>query len=187
MNEEVELILEDAEDKMERSSQHLEANLAKIRAGRANVSMLDGINVDYYGSITPLNQVANVNTPDARTLAVQPWEKTMINPIEKAILAANLGLTPMNNGEVIRINIPILTEQRRQELVKQVKTEGENGKVSVRNIRRDANDQLKKLQTEGLSEDEEKSAEALVQELTDKFSKQVDGIIDAKEKDIMTI
>jgi len=187
MNEEVELILEDAVEKMERTALHLGVNLAKIRAGRANVSMLDGINVDYYGSITPLNQVANVNTPDARTLAVQPWEKTMIGPIEKAILAANLGLTPMNNGEVIRINIPILTEQRRQELVKQVKTEGENGKVSVRNIRRDANDHLKKLQKDGLSEDEEKGAEAQVQVITDKFSKQVDEIIDAKEKDIMTI
>ena len=187
MNEEVELILDDAEEKMDRSTTHLAASLAKIRAGRANVSMLDGINVDYYGSITPLNQVANVNTPDARTLAIQPWEKTMIDPIEKAILAANLGLTPMNNGEVIRISIPILTEQRRQELVKQVKTEGENGKVSVRNIRRDANDHLKQLLKDGLSEDEEKDAESEVQILTDKFIKLVEETIDAKETDIMTI
>jgi ribosome recycling factor len=187
MNEEVELILEDADEKMVRAKKHLEATLTKIRAGRANVAMLDGITVDYYGSMTPLNQVANVNTPDARTLAIQPWEKTMIEPIEKAILVANLGLTPMNNGEVIRINIPILTEQRRQELVKQVKTEGENAKVAIRNIRRDANDHLKKMLKEGLSEDEEKDAEANVQELTDKYIQKIDTTIEVKEKDIMTI
>lgn len=187
MNEEVELILEDADDRMQRTIKHLSADLTKIRAGRASVNMVEGINVDYYGSITPLTQVANINTPDARTIAIQPWEKTMINPIEKAILAANLGLTPMNNGEIIRINIPILTEQRRQELVKQVKTEGENGKISVRNIRREANEYLKKLLKEGLSEDEAKDAEAAVQTLTDKFIKEVEHVIDTKETDIMTI
>lgn len=187
MNEEVELILEDAEDRMNRSLKHLESELTKIRAGRANVNMVDGVSIDYYGSMTPLNQVANINTPDARTIAIQPWEKTMIDPIEKAILAANLGLTPMNNGEIIRINIPILTEQRRQELVKQVKNEGENGKVSVRNIRREANEHLKQLLKEGLSEDEQKNAEKDVQDLTDKFVKKVDDTIEAKEKDIMTI
>lgn len=187
MNEEVELILEDATERMDKAVKHLESSLVKIRAGRANVNMLDGITVDYYGSQTPLNQVANVNTPDARTLAIQPWEKTMIDTIEKAILAANLGLTPMNNGEIIRINIPILTEQRRQELVKQVKSEGENSKVGIRNIRREANDELKKLLKEGLSEDEEKDAEKEVQDLTDKFIKKVDEKLELKEKDIMTI
>lgn len=187
MNEEVELVLEDAEEKIQRSVKHLDSDLTKIRAGRANVNMLDGIIVDYYGSQTPLNQVANINTPDARTIAIQPWEKTMIDPIEKAIMATNLGLNPMNNGEIIRINIPALTEQRRQELVKQVKTEGENGKVSVRNARRDANEYLKKLLKEGLSEDEEKDAEKEVQDLTDKYIKLIEKKIEEKEKDIMTI
>ena len=187
MNDEVELILEDAEEKMQRTTNHLDTELQNIRAGRASVNMLDGIQVDYYGSITPLNQVANVNTPDARTLAIQPWEKTMIDPIEKAILAANIGLTPMNNGEIIRINIPMLTEQRRQDLVKQVKNEGENSKVSVRNIRRDANEHLKKLLKEGLSEDLEKDAELSIQELTDNFIKEIEDKIVIKEKDIMTI
>jgi len=187
MNEEVELVLEDADEKMQRSVKHLESDLSKIRAGRANVNMLDGVIVDYYGSPTPLNQVANINTPDARTIAIQPWEKTMIDPIEKSIMATNLGLNPMNNGEIIRINIPALTEQRRQELVKQVKTEGENGKVSVRNIRRDANDYLKKLLKEGLSEDEVKDAEKEVQDLTDNFIKLIEEKIDEKDKDIMTI
>lgn len=187
MNDEVELILEDAEEKMERSIKHHESEMTKIRAGRAHVGMLDGVLVDYYGSETPINQVANVNTPDPRTLAIQPWEKTMIEPIEKAIMAANLGLTPVNNGEIIRINIPMLTEERRKDLVKRVKNEGENTKVSIRNIRRDANDQLKKLLKEGLAEDAEKDAEQSVQELTDRFIKLVDKLIEAKEKDIMTI
>ncbi len=187
MNDEVELILEDAEEKMQRGLKHLDSELAKIRAGRASVNMVDGIAVDYYGSMTPLNQVANINTPDPRTLAIQPWEKTMIDPIEKAILAANIGLTPMNNGEIIRISIPMLTEQRRQELVKQVKNEGENTKVSIRNSRRDANEHLKKLLKEGLSEDLEKDAESAVQELTDDYIKQVDTKISTKETDIMTI
>ncbi len=187
MNEEVELILEDARERMQRSIKHLEADLMKIRAGRANVNMLDGIMVDYYGSQTALNQVANINTPDAKTIAIQPWEKTMIDPIEKAIMVSNLGLNPMNNGEIIRISIPVLTEQRRQELVKQVKNEGENGKVSVRNVRRDTNDYLKKLLKEGLSEDEEKDAEKNVQDLTDQYIKKIEEIIDVKDKDIMTI
>ena len=149
--------------------------------------MLDGIHVDYYGTLTPINQVANINTPDARTLAIQPWEKTMIEHIEKAILVANIGLTPMNNGEIIRISIPMLTEQRRQDLVKQVKSEGESSKVSIRNIRRDANEHLKKLINEGLSEDLEKNAEESVQSLTNDYVKQIEDKIVAKEKDIMTI
>jgi len=187
MNEDVEMIQMDTEDKMQRSIKHLTSELARIRAGRANINMFDGIMVDYYGSPTPLNQVSSINAPDARTLAIQPWEKTMIEPIEKAILAANLGITPQNNGEIIRINIPLLTEERRKELVKQVKHEGEGAKVSIRNIRRDANDQLKSLLKSGLSEDLEKDAEHAIQDLTDKYTKEVDGILEAKEKDIMTV
>ncbi len=187
MNEEVELIQMDTEENMQRSIKHLAAELSRIRAGRASISMLEGIIVDYYGSPTPLNQVSSINVPDARTLAIQPWEKTMIDPIEKAIMSANLGITPQNNGEIIRINIPMLTEERRKELVRQVKNEGESAKISIRNIRREANDQLKSLLKEGLSEDMEKDAEQVVQELTDKFIREVDGIIEVKDKDIMTI
>jgi len=187
MNEEVELIQMEAEDSMKKSLRHLETELSKIRAGRASINMFDGIMVEYYGNPTPLNQVSSINIPDARTIAIQPWEKTMIEPIEKAILAANLGLTPQNNGEIIRINIPMLTEQRRKELVKQVKNEGEEVKISIRNSRRDANDQLKKLLKEGLSEDLEKDAEIVIQDLTNKFTKEVDEIVDKKEKDIMTV
>lgn len=187
MNEEVELILEDTGERMEKTVKHLDNELSKIRAGRANVHMLDGINVNYYGTPTPLQQISNINAPDPRTLAIQPWEKNMIDPIEKAILAANLGLTPMNNGEIIRINIPMLTEERRRELVKKVRIEGENAKVGVRNNRRDSNEQLKKLIKDGLSEDEEKDAEKVVQDLTDKYIRIVDDRLAAKEKDIMTI
>jgi len=187
MNEEVELILEDTEEKMQRALKHLDNELSKIRAGRANVHMLDGISVNYYGTPTPLQQISNINTPDPRTLAIQPWEKNMIDPIEKAILAANLGLTPMNNGEIIRINIPMLTEERRKDLVKRVKVEGENARVGIRNIRREGNDQLKKLIKDGLSEDAEKDAETLVQNMTDKYIRFVDDKLAAKEKDIMTI
>jgi ribosome recycling factor len=187
MNEEVELILEDTEERNDKTIRHLDTELSKIRAGRANIHMLDGIMVNYYGTPTPLTQIANVNSPDPRTLAIQPWEKNMIDPIEKSIMAANLGMTPMNNGEIIRINIPMLTEDRRRELVKKVKTEGETARIGVRNNRRDANDQLKKLIKEGLSEDAEKDAEKLVQEMTDKFIRTVDDRLLAKEKDIMTI
>lgn len=187
MNEEVELIQMDTEDNMHRSIKHLESELSRIRAGRASIGMLDGIIVDYYGSPSPLNQISSINVPDARTLAIQPWEKTMIEPIEKAILAANLGVTPQNNGEIIRINIPMLTEDRRRELVKQVKNEGEAAKISVRSVRREANEQLKKLLKAGLSEDMEKDAELVVQVLTDKFIRKVEEIIELKEKDIMTV
>ncbi|MFO7616143.1 MAG: ribosome recycling factor [Bacteroidales bacterium] len=187
MNEDVDLILLDAEDKMQRTLRYLDSELAKIRTGRANVHMLDGIVVNYYGTPTALNQISNINTPDPRTLAIQPWEKNMIDPIEKAILAANLGLTPMNNGEVIRINIPILTEERRRELVKKVKAEGETARIGIRNIRRDANEQLKKLIKEGLGEDAEKDAEKMVQDMTDKHITLVDDKLMVKEKDVMTI
>ena len=149
--------------------EHLEKALLKIRAGKANPSMLNGVFVDYYGTNTPLNQVANIGTSDARTIVIQPWEKTMIGPIEKAIMAANLGFNPDNNGEIIRINIPMLTEERRASLVKQVKAEGEDTKISLRNARRDSIEELKKMQKEGLSEDMEKTAEEKVQKLIDKF------------------
>ena len=187
MTEEIEILMEMAKDKMEKAISHLEHQLVKIRAGKASPGMLEGIMVDYYGSMTPLQQVANVNTPDPRTIAVQPWEKAMIEPIEKAIMLANLGLNPENNGEMIRINVPALTEERRKDLVKQVKKEGEDAKISLRNVRKESNLELKKMQKEGLSEDIEKDAEAEVQKLTDQYSKIIDQQVDKKEKDILTI
>jgi ribosome recycling factor len=187
MQEEVEFVLDICKEKMGAAVEHLEKELVHIRAGKANPSMLDGVLVEYYGSMTPLAQVSNVSTPDARTLAVQPWEKNLISAIEKAIMNANLGLNPDNNGEVIRINIPVLTEERRRGLVKQVHQEGEHAKVSIRGARKDANVSLKKLEKDGLSEDLEKDAEASVQKLTDDFVKNVDSLVEAKEKDIMTI
>ena len=187
MNEEIELIMEETQEKMEASVNHLELELSKLRAGKATPALLDGISVDYYGVNTPLAQVSNVNTPDPKSIVVQPWEKNMLEPIEKAILAANIGLTPMNNGEIIRINVPPLTEERRMQLVKMVKTEGENAKISVRNARKWANDELKRLLKEGLSEDLEKDAENDVQEHTNDYTKKIDEIVDAKEKDIMTV
>ncbi len=187
MEEEVQLYLDDAKERMLNAVKHLEEELSRVRAGKANPSILDGINVDYYGTMTPLSQVSNINTPDAKTIAVQPWEKAMIEPIEKAIQAANLGLNPINNGELIRINIPVLTEERRKDLVKQIKNSGENTKVSIRNTRRDANDAFKRMKKEGLSEDQEKDAEALVQEITNEYIANVDKVLEKKEKDIMTI
>jgi len=187
MQEEVDFVLEHCKEKMGAAIEHLDKELKHIRAGKATPAMLDGVLVEYYGSMTPLAQVSNVSTPDARTIAIQPWEKNLIPVIEKAILAANLGFNPDNNGEIIRINIPALTEERRKELVKQVNQEGENGKVSIRLARKEANDSLKKLQKEGLSEDMEKDGEAEVQKLTDRYVKEIDTLVEAKEKDIMTI
>lgn len=187
MQEEVDFVLQYCEERMEAAIEHLEKELLHIRAGKASPAMLDGVLVEYYGSMTPLNQVSNVSTPDARTIAIQPWEKGLIPVIEKAILSANLGLNPDNNGEIIRINIPVLTEERRKTLVKQVHQEGETAKVSLRTARKDANDSLKKLQKDGLSEDLEKDAEANVQKLTDDFGEKVDILVKTKEKDIMTI
>ena len=187
MNEEVQMYLEDAKEKMEAAVDHLNNELVKIRAGKANPSMLSGVLVDYYGSMTPLSQVANVSVPDPRTIAVQPWERGLIVAIEKAIMNSNLGFNPDNNGEVIRINIPALTAERRGDLVKQSKAECENAKISVRNARRDTNVELKKLIKEGLSEDVEKDAEAEVQSMTDNFGKIIDQLLVEKEKDIMTI
>ena len=181
------LQLEDSTEQMTKAVAHTELELTKIRAGKAMPSMLDGIFVDYYGTATPLAQVSNINTPDARTLVIQPWEKTMLAPIEKAILDANIGLTPQNDGSIIRLNIPPLTEERRRDLVKKVKEEAEKGRVAVRNIRKDANDTIKKLKADGVSEDEIKAGEAEVQKLTDKYIAKVDQLAEAKEKDIMTV
>lgn len=166
---------------------HLEDELKVIRAGKANPAMLSGIMVDYYGTLTPLQQVSNVGTLDARTITVQPWEKAMIGPIEKAILTANLGFNPQNNGEVIRIAVPPLTEERRKQLVKQVKTEGENARVSIRNARRDANEEIKKLQKNGLAEDLAKDAEAEIQKITDSYNKKVEELLVKKEEEILTV
>ncbi|MFH2094882.1 MAG: ribosome recycling factor [Bacteroidota bacterium] len=187
MNEEVEMLLEITKEKMDKGIDYLKRELMKIRAGKADPRMLDGIFVDYYGVRTPLSQVSNINTPDPRTLSIQPWEKPMVEVIEKAILAANIGLTPINNGELIRINIPILTEERRRDLAKQVKKEGESAKIGVRNSRRESNDELKKLNKEGLSEDLTRDAEAEIQKITDDYIKKVDELLEKKETEIMTI
>ncbi len=187
MSEEIDILLEEAEEKMGNSIAHLERELTKIRAGKANPQMLDSVKVDYYGVITPLAQVSNINTPDPKNIIVQPWDKNMLEPIEKAIMAANLGFNPQNDGTIIRIIVPPLTEERRKELVKKVKTEGENTKVSIRNIRREVIDSAKKLEKEGVPEDLVKRFENQVQELTNKFISSIDEKVDEKEKDIMTI
>lgn len=187
MDEEVQLYLDDAKENMEKAVHHFYHEMQKLRAGKANPQILEGVHVDYYGASTPLTQVANINTPDAKSLVIQPWEKKMIDPIEKAILAANIGITPMNNGEVVRLNFPPLTEERRKLLVKQVKHEGENARVSIRNSRRDLIEEIKKMQKNGLAEDIAKTAEEKADKLTDSFYKKVDEVIAAKEKEIMTI
>jgi ribosome recycling factor len=187
MNEEIELILEETRDRMQKALDYLEHELARLRAGRATPALLDGITVEYYGVNSPLSQVSNVNTPDPKTIMIQPWEKNMLGAIEKAIMAANIGLTPMNNGEVIRISVPPLTEERRHQLVKQVRNEGETAKISIRNARKWANDELKGLLKSGLPEDLEKNAAEEVQEMTRDFSSSVDRIMAAKEKDVMTV
>ncbi len=187
MEEEIQIQLEDTQEKMQKALQHLEDELLRVRAGKATPNILDGITVDYYGAITPLNQVSNISTPDAKTIAVQPWDKTMVEAIEKAILAANIGLTPINNGDLIRINIPALTEERRIALVKQIKNMGENTRVSIRTARREANEVLKQLKKDGMPEDLEKDAEIKVQEMTDKYITKIDKLLEAKEKDMMTV
>ncbi|MFP4064758.1 MAG: ribosome recycling factor [Bacteroidales bacterium] len=187
MNEDLDFLLAEAEEKMGKSLSHLEKELVKIRAGKANPQMLDSVVVDYYGVPTKLSQMSNVNTPDPRNILVQPWEKNMLEPIEKAIQAANLGFNPQNDGTQIRITVPPLTEERRKELVKKVKGEAENAKVGIRNVRREVLDAAKKLEKEGVPEDEVKVFENNVQDLTNKFSEQVDKMVEAKEVDIMTI
>lgn len=183
--EEIDIYLDTAKEMMEAAIIHTKDEFAKIRAGKAMPSMLDGIEVEYYGSMTPLNQVAGVTTPDARTISVKPWEKAMLQEIERAIINSNLGFNPQNDGEQIRINIPPLTEERRLNLMKQVRAEAEKGKVSIRNARKETNDSLKKL--DGVSEDLVKSAEDEVQELTDTYTGKIDTLVEAKEKDIMTV
>ena len=185
--EEIQMYLDDAKEMMGKSITHLKDALSKIRAGKASPSMLGSVMVEYYGNHTPLNQVASVTSPDARTLMIKPWEKTMIPEIEKAILNGDLGFNPQNDGEQVIINIPVLTEERRAELAKQAKHEGELAKISIRNARKDTNDGLKQLQKDGASEDEIKRAEDSVQKLTDEFSHKVDDLIAIKEKDIMTV
>lgn len=179
--------LNPAKDKMELAVAYLEEALAHIRAGKANAKILDGIRVEYYGSAVPLSNVANISVPDARTIAITPWEKSMFREIEKAIINSDLGITPENNGEIIRISIPPLTEERRKSLVKQSKAEAEQAKVSVRNARRDAIDGLKKAIKQGMPEDVEKDGENSVQKLHDKYLKQIDEVFAAKEKEILTV
>ena len=180
-------VLEAAKSKMQKAVNYFAEELATFRAGKANPALFKGVIIDYYGSPTPIEQVAGITAPDARTLFIQPWEKKMIPLIEKAILAANLGVNPQNNGEVIRINVPPLTEERRKELVKRAKTEGENARVSVRNIRRDQIEVIKKMQKEGLPEDVAKDTEGLIQKETENIYKKIDELLAAKEKEIMTV
>ncbi|HNX28490.1 MAG TPA: ribosome recycling factor [Syntrophomonadaceae bacterium] len=181
-------IVQDSEDRMKKTIEHLTRDLASLRAGRANPGMLDRIVVDYYGEPTPLNQLANINVPEARLLVIQPWDKHSIADIEKAILKSDLGITPSNDGNVIRLSIPQLTEDRRKEIVKMVKKRGEEAKVAIRNIRREANDMIKQAEKEKLvSEDESKKGIEEVQKITDKGVKDIDGILQAKEKDVMEV
>jgi ribosome recycling factor len=187
MVEEIELYLDEAKTLMQHSVEHVQQEFRKIRAGKASPNMLDGLMVPYYGNPTPINQVASVTTPDARTIMVKPWEKNLLGELERAIINSDLGLNPQNDGEVIRLNIPPLTEERRIQLVKQAKHEAENGKVSVRNVRKDTKDQIHELLKDHVSEDEVKRGEDKVQELTDQFTNQIDDLFQSKEKEIMTV
>ena len=187
MTDEIKKIISDMQSHMEKAIGHLESELAKIRAGKANPSMLDNIHVDYYGTSTMLSQVANINTPDARTIVIQPWEKGMLQPIEKAIQAANLGFNPQNDGVIIRITVPPLTEERRKDLVKKTRAEGEHAKITVRNLRRDAIEHVKKEVKKGLPEDVSKESETKIQHATDSFITKIDKHLELKEKDIMTV
>lgn len=181
-------VKQNADQKMQKSIESLKHDLSKVRTGRAHPSLLDQVHVDYYGSPTPLSQVANLTLIDARTIGVQPWEKNMIAPVEKAIRESDLGLNPASMGDLIRVPMPALTEERRKELVKVVKHEGENAKIAVRNIRRDANEHLKKmLKDKDISEDDERRAQDDVQKMTDKFVAEVDKLVTQKEADIMTV
>lgn len=185
--EEIKLFLDEAKEMMEKSLKHTGIEFSKIRAGKASPAMLDGIVIEYYGVPTPVNQAATINTSDARTLVIKPFEKKLIAEIERAIINANLGLNPQNDGEVIRIIIPALTEERRRDLVKQVKQEAEAGRVAIRNIRKEINEELRKLQKEGASEDDIKKAEEKVQQLTDSYTSKIEELLAAKEKEIMTV
>lgn len=187
MQDDLTLIMEDATDSMRKAIGHLEYELTKIRAGKANPQILEGITVEYYGAPTPLSQVANISVADARTLTIQPWERNMLQPIERAIIASNIGINPQNDGQIIRMFLPPLTEERRKEFVKRALNEGEQAKVAVRNIRRDAIENVKKLQKDGLSEDTAKDTEAEIQALTNKYIELVDKHCTQKEKEIMVV
>lgn len=187
MSEEVKKILSDMDASMNKALNHLETELVKIRAGKANPTMLDGINADYYGNPTPINQIANISVLDARTISVQPWEKNMLQAIERAIIMANIGINPQNDGNIIRLFLPPLTEERRKELVKKCNNEGEHAKVAIRNIRRDGIEGIKRLQKDGLSEDISKDAEKEAQETTDKYISLIEKHLAAKEKEIMAV
>ena len=187
MSEEIEMALEVAREAMDKAIKHMESEVTKVRAGKAHPAMLDSVKVDYYGAMTPLSQVANVNSTDARTLTVQAWEKSMLDVIATAIINANLGLNPMNNGESILINIPSLTEDRRRDLTKRARGEGEGARVGIRNARKEANDFIKAAKNDGLSEDMAKDGEGQIQTLTDNYIKKIDEILAAKEADIMTV
>lgn len=187
MSELIKKQVSDAKVAMDKAIDHADNELNKIRAGKASPSMLDDVMVDYYGTPTPLNQVGSVNTPDARTIVVQPWEKSLLGAIEKAVMEANLGVNPQNDGVIIRINVPPLTEERRRDLVKKAKAEAETGKIAIRNIRKDANEKIRRLKTDGVSEDEMKTGEGEIQKLTDSYIIKVDQLSEAKEKDIMTV
>ena len=187
MSDELNIIRELAQENMDKAINHLESELVKVRAGKANPNLVDGIVVDYYGTPTPINQVGNISVADARTLTIQPWEKNMLQPIERAIIAANIGINPQNDGNMIRLFMPPLTEERRRDLVKRAHGEGEHSKVAIRSIRRDAMEQVKKLQKNGLSEDICKDAETNIQDMTDRYIALVDKHLVAKEKEIMTV
>jgi ribosome recycling factor len=187
MSEELDLIIEDSEESMMKAIGHLEIELTRIRAGKATPSLVDGINVDYYGAATPIAQVANITVLDARTVSIQPWEKSMLAPIEKAIMQANIGITPQSDGVQIRLFLPPLTEERRRELFKKASGEGEQAKIAIRNIRRDGIEQVKKLQKDGLSEDVAKDSEKAIQDLTDKHIALVEKHLASKEKDMMSM
>lgn len=180
-------LLDQMKQAMDKAIDHAASEFTKIRAGKAHPSMLDSVKVDYYGNLVPLNQVGNVSTPDAKTITVQPWEKSMIQPIEKGIVMANLGLNPTNDGTIIRINLPPLTEERRREIVKKLKAESENAKIAIRNIRKDINEAIKKAQKDGVPEDECKAAEQQVQKTTDSYIKKIDDLTAAKEAELMTV
>ena len=183
----IDFILDSTKELMDGSLAHLEKEFLNIRAGKASPAMLGGVKVDYYGSATPISQVANINTPDARTITVTPWEKNMLHPIEKAIMIANLGFNPMNNGDNIIINVPALTEERRRDLAKQAKAEAEDAKIGIRSARKEANTDIKKLEKDGVSEDACKGAEEEVQDLTNAYIKKVDELLALKEAEIMKV
>lgn len=187
MHEDIEFTLEEAKEGMHNAVLHLEKELQKVRAGKASPQMLEGVRIDYYGAMTPIEQTANVSTPDARQIIVQPWDKSVLGLIEKAILAANLGFNPKNEGEILRIIVPALTEERRRDLVKKAKAEAENAKISIRNIRRIANETAKKLKKDGVPEDEVDKLEEDIQKLTDEYIVKIDKILEGKEKDILTV